>query len=247
MELSWQRQPSTGCLTKIKRYVLVSAFTSAFTQSPYMEAILTWPCTISTNLPAHLGVPLVFKHTLCLLPRPLPPRRDDRNSRPREATTTSRYSLLQNAFFDACGPRTSSIRDMDVNIRLHNLTDLRLFHRIGGLVVKLAVAMRDHRSQCRPAPGSIPGRCISFAFYCLHGFSRCHNVFRLSSSFGQGATRAGICEVSGGTGVLVYLPRLLVVRAVSNFRRRFTRHRQLQTSFGYEGLLALQAILAGET
>ena len=31
---------------------------------------------------------------------------------------------------------------------------------IGGLVVKLAVAIRDHGSQMiRPAPGSIPGRC----------------------------------------------------------------------------------------
>ena len=36
---------------------------------------------------------------------------------------------------------------------------------IGGLVVKLAVAIRDHPSQMsRPAPGSIPGRCICFAF-----------------------------------------------------------------------------------
>ena len=46
---------------------------------------------------------------------------------------------------------------------------------IGGLVVKLAVAIRDLASQMiRPAPGSIPGRCIlppsMFAFcqFC-HG------------------------------------------------------------------------------
>ena len=33
---------------------------------------------------------------------------------------------------------------------------------IGGLVVKLAVAIRDLASQMiRPAPGSIPGRCMT--------------------------------------------------------------------------------------
>ena len=33
---------------------------------------------------------------------------------------------------------------------------------IGGLVVKLAVAIRDQQSQMiRPAPGSIPGRCMN--------------------------------------------------------------------------------------
>jgi hypothetical protein len=37
---------------------------------------------------------------------------------------------------------------------------LQTLHRIGGLVVKLAVAIRDHISIIRPAPGSIPGRCM---------------------------------------------------------------------------------------
>jgi hypothetical protein len=35
------------------------------------------------------------------------------------------------------------------------------YHCIGGLVVKLAVAIRGHTSIIRPAPGSIPGRCIT--------------------------------------------------------------------------------------
>jgi hypothetical protein len=34
-------------------------------------------------------------------------------------------------------------------------------HSIGGLVVKLAVAIRSTTSKCRPAPGSIPGRCMN--------------------------------------------------------------------------------------
>jgi hypothetical protein len=45
---------------------------------PFGKRHLTWPWTVSIILPKHLGVPLVFKHTLCLLPRPLPPWRDDR-------------------------------------------------------------------------------------------------------------------------------------------------------------------------
>jgi hypothetical protein len=49
---------------------------------------------------------------------------------------------------------------------LHTLEDhimvmLPPVHRIGGLVVKLAVAIRDHISIIRPAPGSIPGRCMT--------------------------------------------------------------------------------------
>jgi hypothetical protein len=42
----------------------------------------------------------------------------------------------------------------------YELRMLQTLHRIGGLVVKLAVAIRDHISMIRPAPGSIPGRCM---------------------------------------------------------------------------------------
>jgi hypothetical protein len=64
-----------------------------------------------------------------------------------------------------------SIRDTRANTKLHYVLHIRLSHRIGGLVVKLAVAIRDQRSQCRPAPGSIPGRCILLLFRCPHGLS----------------------------------------------------------------------------
>jgi hypothetical protein len=42
-------------------------------------------------------------------------------------------------------------------------------YRIGGLVVKLAVAIRDciHSQMIRPAPGSIPGRCMTLSFVLL--------------------------------------------------------------------------------
>jgi hypothetical protein len=50
---------------------------------------------------------------------------------------------------------------------------------IGGLVVKLAVAIWDHRFQrTRPAPGSIPGRCIAFAF-CSNASSGNSRLARL--------------------------------------------------------------------
>jgi hypothetical protein len=42
-----------------------------------------------------------------------------------------------------------------------------ILHSIGGLVVKLAVAIGDQISMIRPAPGSIPGRCILPASKCL--------------------------------------------------------------------------------
>jgi hypothetical protein len=44
--------------------------------------------------------------------------------------------------------------------RDHISIDHQIFHCIGGLVVKLAVAIRDIISMIRPAPGSIPGRCM---------------------------------------------------------------------------------------
>jgi hypothetical protein len=44
--------------------------------------------------------------------------------------------------------------------------DISASNSIGGLVVKLAVAIRDLVSQMiRPAPGSIPGRCIFAPFW----------------------------------------------------------------------------------
>jgi hypothetical protein len=50
----------------------------------------------------------------------------------------------------------------------HNIpTTLPLFHCIGGLVVKLAVAIRDINSMIRPAPGSIPGRCMRAPLCCI--------------------------------------------------------------------------------
>jgi hypothetical protein len=69
--------------------------------------------------------------------------------------------------------------DISSNPQLLHRTANHSFHRIGGLVVKLAVAIIQHRL----APGSIPGRCntSSIAFFlplwCCGGGDKSGAVF----------------------------------------------------------------------